>query len=229
MKHNLKFKHFHIDEFKADPKGENRLIISGWAAKFGNVDSYGDIIEPGAFTKTIQERGSRIAFCYQHELDEPIGNILLLEERPQGLWIEAQLSASEEDIQTKIKEGILKEMSIGYRTINCTEEIVNEKYITHLTEVKLYEVSIVTIAANEMAVIQAMKSEEKETYFETEFERLISTERNQAKKYNLMKLKQSVEALLEQEPIKVTPVIEPPKFEIKLENNLFTKNLQLSL
>jgi HK97 family phage prohead protease len=218
MKHELKFKDFKLEKFeiKKDSNQDERLIISGWAARFGNIDSYGDIIEPGAFTKTISERKGRIAFCYQHEIDEPIAKILVLEERAEGLWVEAEISASEDDIQTKIKEGILFEMSIGYRTINCTEEIINEKYITHLTEVKLYEISLVTIAANEMATIQNMKSEEKKNYIDDSFERLITLERNQSRKYDLMKLKNQVKALLDEEPVKATPTSEEPPKSIDL-------------
>ena len=213
MKHELKFKDFKVElvEVKKDPTGSERIIISGWAARFGNVDSYGDIIEPGAFSKTISERKGRIAFCYQHEIDEPIAKILVLEERSEGLWVEAEISASEKDIQTKVKEGILTEMSIGYRTINCTEEIINEKYITHLTEVKLYEISLVTIAANELATIQNIKSEERKDYFDDSFERLILLERNQSRKYDLMKLKNQVKALFEQEPPKSTLETEKPQ------------------
>lgn len=233
MKHELKFKDSKIGniEVKKDPTGSERIIISGWAARFGNVDSYGDIMEPGSCSKTVNERKGRIAFCYQHEIDEPIAKILVLEERSEGLWVEAEISASEKDIQTKVKEGILTEMSIGYRTINCTEEIINEKYITHLTEIKLYEISLVTIAANELATIQNIKSEERKDYFDDAFERLILLERNQSRKYDLMKLKNQVKALFEQEPPKSTLKPEEPQktVEIKLEQNLFTKNLQLSL
>lgn len=211
MKHNLKFKNFKVDSFKTDEN--NQLIISGWAAVFGNVDSYGDVIQFGAFAKTLQDRKDRIAFCYQHEIDEPIGKILLLEERPFGLWVEVAISASESDIQTKIKEGILKEMSIGYRTINCTESIVNEQTIYNLTEIKLYEISLVTIAANPLATVEGMKSEERKNYFNDAFDRLISTERGERKKFELMKLKSQIEALIEKEPdtrtTEHTPQIEP--------------------
>ena len=225
MKHDLKFKNFKVDSFKQDDN--NQLIIVGWAAAFGNVDSYGDIIQPGAFTKTITDRKDRIAFCYQHEIDEPIGKILLLEERPFGLWVEVAISASESDIQTKIKEGILKEMSIGYRTINCTESIVNEQTINNLTEIKLYEISLVTIAANELATIEGMKAEEKKNYFEGAFDRLIITERGERKKFELMKLKSQILALIDKEPEtkeEHTPNPEPQPILIdskKLINLLF--------
>jgi len=225
MKHDLRFKNFKVDGFKQDDI--NQLIINGWAAVFGNVDSYGDVIQPGAFAKTITDRKDRIAFCYQHEIDEPIGKILLLEERPFGLWVEVAISASEGDIQTKIKEGILKEMSIGYRTINSTETIVNEQTIYNLTEIKLYEISLVTIAANELATIEGMKSEEKKTYFDDAFERLIVTERGEKKRFELMKLKAQIIALIDREPEtnkEHTPIIEPQPILIdskKLINLLF--------
>ncbi len=214
MKHELKFKGFKIDNITQDES--NQLIVSGWAAIFGNIDSYGDIIQPGAFTKTLQERKGRIAFCYQHELDEPVGKILLLEERDKGLWIEVMISAAEEDIQTKIREGILQEMSIGYCTLKSNQGIENEQPINYLTEIKLYEVSLVTIAANPLATIEELKSEEKANYFDESFERLIVTERDNTKKFDLMKLKSQVIALLNKEPdIEPTPIIEEPQEEVK--------------
>lgn len=224
MKQNLKFKNFKVDSFKADDN--NQLIISGWAAAFGNIDSYGDIIQFGAFTKTLADRKDRIAFCYQHEIDEPIGKILLLEERPFGLWVEVAISASESDIQIKIKEGILKEMSIGYRTINCLESMVEESLITTLTEIKLYEISLVTIAANPLSTVEMMKSEERKNYFNDAFDRLIGQERSDRKKFELEKLKSQIEALIEKQPDiekKNTATVEP----LTLKDNLFTENLNL--
>jgi phage head maturation protease len=34
-------------------------VVSGYFAVFGNRDLDGDIIEPGAFTKTVMERGTQ--------------------------------------------------------------------------------------------------------------------------------------------------------------------------
>lgn len=211
MKNDLLFKSFKVDNFQEDQN--KRLTISGWAATFGNIDSGGDVIMPGAFTKTLQDRKGRIAFCYQHEIDEPIGNIIVLEERPKGLWIEVMLSASEDDIATKVKEGILKEMSIGYCVVNSTTSQMNGVDITNLTEIKLYEVSLVTIAMNEMAVIDGMKSEERKSYFADSFDRIIAVERNDSTKFELMKLKSQIIALVEREPESKeqhTPETEPP-------------------
>ena len=225
MKHDLKFKTFKIDQFKEE---DGALVIEGWGAKYNNIDSYGDIMKPGSCTKTIQERGDRIAFCYMHDIYNPIGKIQVIEDKPEGLWVSVKLSAAEEDIQTKIKEGILKEMSIGYREINSTEAVVDGKTINYLNEVMLYEVSLVTIAANPLAVITGMKSEEKGVFIDEEFERLISIERNSQKKFELMKLKTQVLALIKSEPEK--PLDEPePLKSIVISENLFTQNLKLEL
>ena len=212
MAHDLKFKNFKIDEVIEDEGG---MTIEGWGAIFGNVDSYGDVINKGAFTKTLMERKDRIAFAYMHDIYNPIGKIQVIEEQEKGLWIEVKLSAAEKGIQTKVKEGILKELSIGYREINSTDAVVEEKPVRHLNEVMLYEVSLVTLAANPLAIVTGMKAEEKRDFVNEEFERLIAIERNPQKKFELMKLKAQIEALIQQEPTEITPQIKPlTKIEI---------------
>lgn len=198
---NLKFKNFEIQETKSDEKGN--LTISGYGAVFGNVDSYGDIIERGAFVKTLSERAGRIAFCYQHDIWNPIGKIESIEEDNTGLKLTVKLSAAEHDIQTKVKEGILKEMSIGYRTINSKSEIREGNEVNVLTEIKLIEVSLVTVAANPLAVIEKMKSEEKINYISKEFDRVLAIVRNDNINFEIQKLKSLV--------LSVTPEPQQPK------------------
>jgi HK97 family phage prohead protease len=152
----LQFKDFQIQEVKQEGKG---LTISGYGAMFGNIDSYGDIIEKGAFAETIAERKERIAFCSQHDITNPIGKILDIKEDEKGLWIEVKISDAEEGIKTKVREGILKEMSIGYRTVDSKEETRDGKQVNILTKIKLYEISLVTVAANPLAIIEGMKAE----------------------------------------------------------------------
>lgn len=190
---NLRFKNFEISETKQEDDG--RLRISGWAAYFGNIDSYGDIIEPGAFSKTLIERKDRIAFCYQHDIWNPIGKIELIEERDKGLWIDVLISGAEDDIKTKVKEGILKEMSIGYRTVNSKSEIRDSQEVNILTEIKLIEVSLVTVAANPLAVIESMKGDDKINYIENEFDRVLSIVKNDNINFEIQKLKSLVFSL----------------------------------
>ncbi len=182
MKNDLRFKSFKIEKFE---KSDGGLTIEGYAAVFGNIDSYSDVINKGAFTKTLQERKDRIAFCSQHDITNPIGKILEIKEDDNGLWLQVKLSQAEQDIQCKIEEGILTEMSIGYREINCAPGTVDGKQVSFVNEVMLYEVSLVTIAANPMAVITGMKNED------------------------LLKLKARIEALIQPEPDESTPKVKP--------------------
>lgn len=191
MKDNLQFKNFEILETKKEDDG--RLRISGWAAYFDNVDSYGDIIIRGAFAKTLIERKGRIAFCLQHDIWNPVAKIEVLEERDMGLWVEALISASEDDTQIKVKEGILSEMSIGYRTINSRSEIRDGIEINVLSEIKLIEISLVTVAANPLAKVVDMKSdEEKADYISDQFDRVLKIVKNEQINFEIQMLKSLV-------------------------------------
>lgn len=202
MKDNLQFKNFEILETKKEDDG--RLRISGWAAYFDNVDSYGDIIIRGAFAKTLIERKGRIAFCLQHDIWNPVAKIEVLEERDMGLWVEALISASEDDTQIKVKEGILSEMSIGYRTINSRSEIRDGIEINVLSEIKLIEISLVTVAANPLAKVVDMKSdEEKADYISDQFDRVLKIVKNEQINFEIQMLKSLVLGLppVEKQPI----------------------------
>jgi HK97 family phage prohead protease len=221
MKDLLQFKSFEIKSYKEEDDG---FVVEGYGAVFNNIDSVGDVIEKGAFAKTLQERGDRIAFCLQHNIHEPIGKIVEIKEDETGLWLKCRISKSEPGIATKIKEGILKEMSIGYRTINSKNEIMNGQEVQKLTEIKLFEISLVTIAANPLAVVTGMKADEVNSHFDDEFTRLIGLTRSSEIKFELMKLHGQVKALIEDmEPEKPTPTPEPEplKSEIVLKTFKF--------
>jgi len=132
--------------------------FSGYAAVFGNVDSGGDIIEKGAFAKTIVEDFSRIKILSQHNSYElPIGKPLELREDEKGLYIRGKISDTQagRDVRTLLKDGVLAELSIGY---DATNYDVDATGIRHLKEIKLWEVSIVTWAMNDQAQIDGVKS-----------------------------------------------------------------------
>lgn len=133
--------------------------FSGYAAVFGNVDSGGDVIEKGAFLKTIAEDFDRIKILSQHQDYElPIGKPLELREDSKGLFIRAKISDTQKgrDIQTLLKDGVLNELSIGYDAVDF--EYDGDTHIRHLKELRLWEVSVVTWAMNELAQIDEVKS-----------------------------------------------------------------------
>lgn len=193
----IRYSAIDIKSVKEEDNGE--LNIEGYGAVFGNIDSYNEVIRKGAFKKTIEESASRVALCYQHDIYMPIGKINVIKEDDYGLYIEARISDSEGEIKTKIKEGILKEMSIGYRPINGVSSVIDGEDVFELTEIKLYEVSLVTIAANDKAVITGMKSEDAINFVTKEFDRIaLLAKTNRNIEYEILKLKSIITDILPQ-------------------------------
>jgi len=135
-------------------------IVTGYFAVFGNVDSDGDMIMPGAFQKTIKENGpegkNRIMHLWQHNPMEPIGKPTVLKEDSYGLYFETKLADTTRGADTlKLYEaGVINEHSIGFNTIK------KEQKSDHvaINEVKLWEGSTVTWGANERTYVTGLKS-----------------------------------------------------------------------
>ena len=149
--------------------------VTGYFAAFGNKDSDGDIIMPGAFRKSIMENGPnsknpRIAHLLQHDVWTPIGKIMELEEDSKGLRFTSKISESSKGNDTLVlyQEGILREHSIGFQTIK------EERKDNHneLTEIKLFEGSTVTFGANAQTPVIGIKSENREQDIEKINERI---------------------------------------------------------
>lgn len=146
--------------FEVEDYDEEEGIFSGYGAVFSNIDSGGDIIEPGAFTKTIAEGVGRVKILSGHnETLLPIGVPVELREDAKGLYMRGKISdtALGRDVKTLIKDGVLGELSIGYDPVVFDYD---ESGIRHLREVKLWEISVVTWAMNEQAVITGYKADD---------------------------------------------------------------------
>lgn len=165
-------------KFKTKSVDEATGIFEGLAAAFGNIDDGGDVIHKGAFTDTIVEDFDKIKILFNHDESAlPIGKPLLFEERDEGLYMKAQLSmtAKGKDVLTLLKDGVLKEMSIGY----CIIEDDNDfEGIHHLYKLKLFEVSVVNFPMNEKAIVSSVKSQGNKSKYK---EYTIS--KNKIKKY----------------------------------------------
>lgn len=138
--------------------------IEGYASVFGNVDYDGEVIEKGAFTKTLLEGlpSRRIKLVDFHnawlDSDYIIGVVEEANEDEHGLWFKARFSSVQraQDVRTKIKEGILEALSIGYEVVK--DRFDREAGIRYLTELKLFEISVVSWGANPLATINNSKS-----------------------------------------------------------------------
>jgi HK97 family phage prohead protease len=156
--------------FELKDADEKTGIVTGYASIFGNIDSDKDMIMPGAFTKTIAERGPgtpkpRIKHLWQHDSWQPIGVPVMMKEDERGLYFETKFG-SDQFSQDKLKQhidGIITELSIGYNTIK-KEDSKDDKGIEFrkLTELKLWEYSSVTWGANSLTEIVSAKGESKD-------------------------------------------------------------------
>ena len=153
-------------ELKAVPEGKN-LFIEGYAAIFNVEDSYNDIILPGAFTKAISgKEGKRIRLCYQHDMDDVVGKIVEMKEDEKGLWFKAKISNTTlgRDLAELISDEAINEISIGYMA--AVWEMDDIRNIRKLKEVKLYEISFVSRAANPQALVTGTEVKNEKEPFE---------------------------------------------------------------
>ncbi len=145
--------------FEIKEVDEEEGIFEGYAATFSkHPDSYGDIIDKGAFKKTIKESGNRVKILWNHNTYEPIGIPIEMSEDDTGLKIKGKLSLGVQrarEILSLMKDGVITEMSIGYNAIKTEMD----KDIRHLTEIRLWDTSPVTFAANPEALITGVKED----------------------------------------------------------------------
>jgi HK97 family phage prohead protease len=129
--------------------------FEGKLAVYSKVDLGGDNILPGAFTKTIQERGDKVPLLWQHNSDEPIG-VLTLVDGPDALSVKGQLLMELDQAKRAyllLKAGVIKGLSIGFDTIKDSVE----NGVRQLKELRLWEGSIVTFPMNEAAMVTSIK------------------------------------------------------------------------
>lgn len=145
-------------KFEVKEIDEEEGTFSGYASTFTNVpDSYGDVVDAGAFKKTIKDSGGRVKILWNHSVMEPIGKPTELSEDSIGLLVKGKLTLGVQRARETLalmKDGVINEMSIGYDAVQS--KMI--KGVRHLTETKLWDVSPVTFAANPSAMIFDVKA-----------------------------------------------------------------------
>jgi HK97 family phage prohead protease len=135
---------------------EQDRIIRGYLAVWGVRDSYGTVFVKGCCSKSIKERGpasqskQKIAHLWHHEVDEPTGRFLKLEEDKYGLYFEAELDDVEigERELKQVRSGTLNQFSVGFNYIWDKVEYDEATDSIMLLEIELMEGSVVTFASN---------------------------------------------------------------------------------
>ncbi len=197
--------------FELESADESTGEFSGYAAVFGNRDSGNDIIERGAFAKTIVEDFHRIKILALHnDCWLPVGRPIELREDDRGLFIRGKISDTTmgRDIRTLLKDGVLSELSIGYDAIEFDYD--SKQDTRHLKEIKLWEVSIVTWAMNDQARIEEVKSLVEDIKSEAKSGKITQARLNALKPFIAVvrELAEILSPFLE--PPEAEPVTDPP-------------------
>ena len=155
-------------QVKAGPDaGLSEGQFTAYASVFGNRDSYGDVVMPGAFDKTLKEWGDSghpIPLLFGHNMSDPdfnIGHVVSAVEDERGLKVTAELDLENpKALQTyrMLKGGRVNQMSFAYDVIDGGAETVAGEEVFALRELKVYEVSVVTIGANQETEVLAVKA-----------------------------------------------------------------------
>lgn len=143
--------------------------FEGYASTFDVVDSYGDMVVKGAFLDSLAEYGSKgdgIPLYWRHRMDDPfmlIGYTLEAKEDDHGLWVRCQLldTNSAKQVHALLKAGLVKQMSFAYDIEEAAwveRNIEDGGSYYELRKLKIHEVSVVPVGANQETEILAVKS-----------------------------------------------------------------------
>lgn len=136
--------------------------FSGYGSMFGNVDSYNEVVAPGAFKASLKDWASKDALpsmLWQHDSTQPIGVYTSMKEDASGLMVEGRLL--KDDVQKAaeayalLKAKAISGLSIGF--VTKSDQVDKKTGTRTLLDVDLWEVSLVTFPANTQARVDAVK------------------------------------------------------------------------
>lgn len=146
--------------FKFDVKQLDKRQLEGHASTFGNIDLGGDVVMPGAFARTLAEhknRGELPPMFWMHNGADVAGRWDDMAEDERGLKVKGELADTPlgNELHTLLKMKAFQGLSIGFQTIDADFDADGNR---RLKELELFEVSLVSLAMNPLAQVEAVKS-----------------------------------------------------------------------
>ena len=153
-------------EFKVKYKDEGNGTIEGYASTWvREPDSYGDIVKQGAFSRTLkewEESGRPIPFLWAHSMNDLnafIGSAKA-DEDDYGLHFVATFDGTPEAqrVRELYKDGRLSKFSFAYDILEDGQVTLEDgRKANELRDLTIYEISAVTVPANDTAEIISVK------------------------------------------------------------------------
>ena len=156
-----------VSEVKAvnDESTDSKGVFEGYANTFDNLDLVDDVVHKGAFKKTLKESKKRALFFMHNtgDINNMLGTATDLKEDDTGLKMKGEIDLESEQGKRAfkmIKSGVIDRMSIGFSIVKADYEEIKGKFIRHIKELKLFEVSLIPIgmAANQQSLITNVKN-----------------------------------------------------------------------
>ncbi|MBL8584234.1 MAG: HK97 family phage prohead protease [Rhizobiaceae bacterium] len=148
-----KFAGLHLDAVASDG------TFAGYASLFGVVDLAKDVVEPGAFARSVASRGAAgIRMLFQHDPGEPIGAWSEVREDSRGLFVRGRLAtdvARAREVLALMRGGALDGLSIGFKAVRAARDA--RTGIRRIREADLWEISVVTFPMLPGARVETVK------------------------------------------------------------------------
>jgi HK97 family phage prohead protease len=148
-----------LQVFRPPTRIEPDGTVEGYASLFGEIDAARDVVMPGAFARTLRQRGPRrVPMLFQHDPAEPVGVWLELVEDFRGLRARGRLIpevARARELTALVESGAVDGLSIGFRTVRGRVDPASR--VRKIHELELWEISIVTFPLLAGARVRAVK------------------------------------------------------------------------
>ena len=217
-----------IRQTKSD--GQEEGIIEAYVSVFNVVDSYGDVIERGAFIESLERKLPK--GVWMHNWDQPIAKTLEAKEDAHGLFIRGQFNLDTQrgrEAFSDLKFGTTDEFSIGFYIEDG--DLDDEAGVFRIKKVRLVEWSPVLAGANpdtELISVKSAEGDEEDTEEEEESEE-ETTEEEEVTETPVVEPEAPAEEVAEEETVPPAPEEVPPGEEKTLKEGkvLSEKNREL--
>lgn len=138
---------------------------------FGNVDSFGDVVMPGAFAESLaawSAKGDPIPVIWSHRWEDPdmhVGVVLAAEERPEGLWVRGQIDTGDDaspkakQVHKLLKGRRVTQFSFAYDVTDGAFAKRDDRDVFEIRKADLHEVGPCLIGVNRETELLAAKSD----------------------------------------------------------------------
>jgi len=151
--------------------------FEGYASTFGNIDLHGDVMMSGAFAETIKA-GKMPLMLFGHDMNEPVGEFLTMQEFPEGLKMTGKLWINQGIPNAQKAYGMMNSKAGAGMSVGgfVTDQDVTKDGNRAIKGFELMEVSIVTFPANPAAgttMVKSLINDDGEIVTKRQFEKIL--------------------------------------------------------